>query len=422
MTSLLITGARIATLDGVIERGWLATADDRIVAFGAGEAEPDRLRLASGERFTDVHDPEVVDAAGAWLLPGFIDVHVHGAMGHETMDGEVEGLEAMSRFYAAHGVTSYLATTWTDSGPATLHALDAVVRAMDRPGDGARLRGAHLEGPYLAETRCGAQAVELIRGGDLDELLGFLATGVVRLITLAPEVEGNRDIIVACRQHDVTVSAGHTDATYAQMLEAVALGLAHVTHTFNAMSPLHHREPGVVGAAMRLQELTVELIADNVHVHPAAMYALLAACGPHRVVLITDAIRAAGLPPGDYPIGDRTVMVDHDSVRLPGGALAGSVLTLDVALRNLSRASERGLGELWPTASLNAARVAGIAERTGAIVVGHDADLVLVDDDVAVRLTIVAGRIVHRAESPPRPAPGLSSTTPGRVPAGGDPM
>jgi N-acetylglucosamine-6-phosphate deacetylase len=422
MTSLLITDARIATLDGVIERGWLISVDDRIVAFGPGRAEPDHLRLPSGQLLTEVHAPEIVDAAGAWLLPGFIDVHVHGAMGHETMDGEADGLRAMARFYASHGVTSYLATTWTASGPATLRALDAVVRAMEAPGDGARLLGAHLEGPYLAARRCGAQAVDLIRDGDLDELLGFLATGVVRLITLAPEVEGNQEIIVACREHGVTVSAGHTDATYAQMLGAVSLGLAHVTHTFNAMSPLHHREPGVVGAAMRLRELTVELIADNVHVHPAAMYALLAVCGPGRVVLITDAIRAAGLPPGDYPIGDRTVMVDHDSVRLPGGALAGSVLTLDAALRNLSRASERGLGELWPTASLNAARVAGVADRTGAIVVGHDADLVLVGDDVDVRLTIVAGRIVHRADSFPQAVPGLPVSPPGRVPAGGDPM
>jgi N-acetylglucosamine-6-phosphate deacetylase len=262
---------------------------------------------------------------------------------------------------------------------------------------GARLLGAHLEGPYLSPSRPGAQAPELIRPADPDELAGWLATGVVRLITIAPEVPANRAIIGTCRAAGVVVSAGHTDATFDDLVAAVGLGVSHVTHTFNAMRPLHHREPGVVGAAMTLDELTVELIADGVHVHPAAMRALLAARGVDGVVLVPDAIRAAGLPDGEHPLGERTVTVGDGAVRLADGTLAGSVLTMDRGLANLRTASGRDLAALWPTASRNAARIAGVGDRTGVLAAGRDADLVLVDDEVAVHTTIVAGHVVHRA-------------------------
>lgn len=401
MTATLITGARIATPQGVVEDGWLLVDGGRIADLGAGPADEaviaGRCDGAEGEL-------EHVDADGCWLLPGFVDVHVHGALGHETMDGDVAGLAEMAEFYASHGVTSFLATTWTASTDDTLHALDGVARALPQLETGARLLGAHMEGPYLSPRRCGAQDADAIRPGDATEAARFLDTGVVRLITVAPEVPGNLDLIAECTRRGVTVSAGHTDATYEQLMDGVDRGVRHVTHTFNAMRPLHHREPGVVGAALTLDTLSVELIADGIHVHPAVMRALYEARRGRGLVLVTDAMRATGMPPGEYAIGeDRTVLLQEGAVRLPDGALAGSVLTFDAALRNLAAATGRGPGELWPAASRTAAQVAGVADRKGTIEVGHDADLVLVDDDLHVQLTLVEGRVAHRRAAHSRP-------------------
>ncbi|MFU8839763.1 MAG: N-acetylglucosamine-6-phosphate deacetylase [Nitriliruptoraceae bacterium] len=394
--TLLLTNARVVVADGVLAPGWVLAERGVIAELGTGspgEEVVDRCDGAAGE---------VVDAGGRWLIPGLIDIHVHGALGHEVMDGDPAAIAVMARFYASHGVTSFLATTWTGTTDVTLRALRAVAEAMREPDPyGATLLGAHMEGPYLNPRRCGAQEASIIRPGDRDEMARFLDVGVVRLMTIAPEVPGNLEVIRQGVDRGVTMSAGHTDATYDQLCAAVASGVRHVTHTFNAMRPLHHREPGTVGAAMTLAELTVELIADGIHVHPAAMRALFAARGAEAMVLVTDAIRAAGMPPGTYPIGDRTVVVADGAVRLPDGALAGSVLTLDRALRNLWSATGAPLEVLWPTASRNAARVIGVDDRKGEIGIGRDADLVLLDEQLEVELTIVGGRIVHRATEEP---------------------
>lgn len=390
MTALLVTDARIATVDGVVDRGWLLADRGRIARIGAGD--PDETAVSAVD-----DGAEVVEAGGAWLLPGFIDVHVHGALGHETMDGDVHGLERMAQFYARHGVTSFLATTWTGTTDDTLAALGGVARGVRELDSGARLLGAHMEGPYLNSMHCGAQDVGLIRPADRDEADRFFDTGVVRLITVAPEVDDNLGFVEECTRRGIAVSAGHTDATYDEMAEAVDRGVRHVTHTFNAMRPLHHREPGVVGAALTMPGLTAEIIADGVHVHPVVVNSVVAARGAEGVVLVTDAMRATGMPAGEYAVGDRWAVLSDGAVRLPDGALAGSVLTMDVGLRNLQRASGRSLAVLWPAASRNAARVAGVADRKGSIAVGMDADLVLVDDEVTVGLTIVEGRVAHRS-------------------------
>ena len=401
MSALLITEARIATPTGVVDGGWLVAVDGSIAAFGPGSPDHDQLRATVGSTDRDGWDPEVIDAEGSLLVPGFIDIHVHGARGHDTMDGEVAGLDAMARFFATHGVTSFLGTTWTASEGETLHALHGVARGMQELDAGARLLGAHMEGPYLARSRCGAQDVRWIRPGDLAEAERFLDTGVVRLMTVAPEVPGNLEVIEACRRRGTAVAAGHTDATYDQLLDAVARGVRHVTHTFNAMPSLHHRDPGPVAAAIDANEVTVELIADGVHVHPAMMRLLYAACGADRVVLVTDAMHATGMSTETFPLGDRIVKVGTDAVRLADGTLAGSILTLDVGLRHLSQATGQPISTLWPTVSRNAARLAGVRDRKGAIQLGMDADLVLVDDRAVVRLTVVEGRVVHRASVSP---------------------
>jgi N-acetylglucosamine-6-phosphate deacetylase len=229
---------------------------------------------------------------------------------------------------------------------------------------------------------------------------------VARVLVLAPEVEANRWLIAEAAARGVTVSAGHTDATYDQAVRAVEGGVRLVTHAFNAMRPLGHREPGMLGAALVLPELRCELIADNVHVHPAAMRLLFAAKGPAGVVLVSDAVRATGLPEGAYRVGDQPAFSMDGAIRLADGTLAGSVLTLDRALHNLQAATGRPLAELWPAASRNAAQALGIDDAKGSLEPGKDADLVLLDPALKVVVTVAEGAVVHGGDRlPRRPAP-----------------
>jgi N-acetylglucosamine-6-phosphate deacetylase len=239
-----------------------------------------------------------------------------------------------------------------------------------------------------------------VRPPDLDEARRFLDTGIVRLMTVAPELARARGLVELCLERGARVSLGHTEATYEQVVEAVSWGARQITHTFNAMPSLHHRRPGPVGAAMGLPELTAELIADTHHVHPVVLAAFLRAKGPEGVTLVTDALRPTGLGGGEFTIGGRAAAVADGVVRLGDGTMAGSVLTMDVALRNLIRASGAPLEQLWPTASRNGAIAAGAGDRKGLIAPRMDADLVVVGDDVDVRTTIVGGRVVHTAPAP----------------------
>jgi N-acetylglucosamine-6-phosphate deacetylase len=389
MTGLLVTNARVVGAESVLDEGWIATSAGIIEAVGAGSPEEG---LARGR--------EVIDAGGATVLPGFVDVHVHGAVGHEVMDGNAEGLTAMSTFFATHGVTSFLATTWTAPADETMRALDAVVQVAGRELPGASVLGAHMEGPYLSHARCGAQDPRSVRPPDLDEARRFLDSGVVRLMTVAPELALARDLMEVCLDRGARISVGHTEATYEQIVEAVSWGARQVTHTFNAMPSLHHRRPGPVGAAMMVPELIAELIADNHHVHPVVLAAFLKVKGPDGVTLVTDALRPTGLDGGEFTIGGREAAVDDGVVRLKDGTMAGSVLTMDVALRNLMRATGAPLEELWPTASRNGAVAAGVGDRKGLIAPRMDADLVIVGSEVEVRTTIVGGRVVHSAPLP----------------------
>ncbi|HEX2372886.1 MAG TPA: N-acetylglucosamine-6-phosphate deacetylase, partial [Actinomycetota bacterium] len=346
---LLVTGARVLTPGGEWPVGWIAVEGRRIAAMGQG-----RPPLGADAR------ADVLVADGLVAMPGFIDLHAHGAVGVDVMDADPDGLRRVARFLAGHGVTAWLAATMTATGHDTERALEAV-RAVAGPVDGgATILGAYLEGPYLNPARAGAQDAALIRPADRAEAARLLDQGTARVLVLAPEVEQNRWLITEAVARGVTVAAGHTDATYDQALQAVADGVRHVTHAFNAMPPLGHREPGLLGAALVLPELRCELVADNVHVHPAAMRLLVQAKGAEGVVLVSDAVRATGLPDGAYTVGDRPAFSMDGAIRLADGTLAGSVLTLDRALHNLQAATGRPLAELWPAASRNAARAIGV--------------------------------------------------------------
>lgn len=380
---ILITDAAIMTPHGVWPRGWMLTEGRRIARIGCGDAPA--FDVAS-----------TIRATGLLLLPGFIDIHVHGALGADTMDAAPESLHCMAQFYAQHGVTAFLATTWTDSDARIRAALETIAGAVGPQPDGATLLGAHLEGPYLNPAKCGAQITDHIRRATPDEARPWLDLGAIRLVALAPEFDANHWLIGECVRRGVAVSAAHTAATYDQMQHAVCQGITQTTHTFNAMTGLHHRDPGVVGAALSNPHLRCELIADGIHVHPAAMQIIYAAKGPEHVMLITDAVSAAGLPDGDHQIDGRPVTVSAGAVRLPDGTLAGSTLTMDRALRNFQQATGAPLAELWRATSLNPARAIGVSDRKGSLETGKDADLVLLDSHGAVRLTVAEGRIVFR--------------------------
>jgi N-acetylglucosamine-6-phosphate deacetylase len=385
ISRLLIYNARLFTphLPGRV--GWLLVRNGLISSIGFGQrpifpAHPELQEL---------------DAGGKLLLPGFIDLHVHGGLGHELMDASPAGLEEMAGFYASHGVTSFLATTWTASRDSIRKALELVEEMQGPIPGGATLLGVHLEGPYLNPARCGAQDVNLIRRAEKEEALAFLDSGVIRLLALAPEFDENLWLVDECVQRGVTVSAAHTAATYEQMQAAAGRGVTQATHTFNAMTGLGHREPGTVGAALTIPQISCELIADNIHVHPAVQRILLDVKTPAGVILITDAVRAAGLPEGEYMLDDRSVNIRESAVRLADGTLAGSVLTMERALQNLCAASGRPLEELWFTSSLNAARAIGVSSRKGSLEAGKDADLVLLDDSFRVHLTVAQGEVVY---------------------------
>lgn len=381
--SLLIKNAQVMTTTDQWPQGWLLCRERQIALMGAGE-------------MPDLDADETIDARGLILLPGFIDVHVHGAIGHEMMDATHDALRTLAQFYAQNGVTGFLASTWTESREAIMTALEMVAQLQGPQPDGANILGAHLEGPYLNVLRCGAQNPIYFRPAEREEALAFLDLNIIRLLAIAPEIEANHWLIDECVRRGITVSAAHTNATYEQTKKVVALGVTHATHTFNAMIGLNHRDPGTVGAVLTSPEVNCELIADNIHVHPAAMQILSAAKGPDRVVLITDAVRGAGMGDVEYDMDKRRVVVRNGAVRLPDGTLAGSTLTLNRGLYNFMCATGQPLKAVWQTSSLNAARAINLSDRKGSLEVGKDADLVLVDEQINVYVTIVDGQVVYR--------------------------
>ncbi len=386
--TLLIYNARLFTPIHPGLTGWLLVENGHIRSIGFGNTPN-----VSEHAFI-----RSLDAPGHNVLPGFIDLHVHGAMGHEVMDASSTGLQEMARFYASHGVTSFLATTWTASRSSIMDALQLVEEMQGPITDGATLLGVHLEGPYLNPARCGAQDINLIRRAEKEEALEFLETGVIRLLALAPEYQENLWLIEECVRRGITVSAAHTTANHEQMQTAAKWGITQLTHSYNAMQGLGHREIGTIGAAMTLPQIQCELIADNIHVHPAAQKILVDVKGVSGVILVTDAIRAAGLRDGEYMLDQRSVRVQDGAVRLADGTLAGSVLTMECALQNVCSATGRSLAETWVMSSLNAARAIGVSSQRGSLEVGKYADLVVLDESFNVHLTVVQGEIVFSRE------------------------
>jgi N-acetylglucosamine-6-phosphate deacetylase len=386
MPSLLIAGNVVA--GDMVRPGWVALRDGLIAGVGDGPV-PAGFGVP-------------VELGDLMIAPGFVDVHVHGggggqAAGDDAADVADQVLLA-ARFHASHGTTCLLATTVPDT-PQRLQATAAGVRiAMDAAAcDGAVVAGLHLEGPWLAPSRCGAHDPSVLRAPDLFELADLIeaADGAVRLLTLAPELDGADAVIAAARARGIVVAVGHTDATYAQARAAFDAGARHLTHLGNAMRGIDRREPGPIAAALGDERVTVEVIADGYHVHHGLLR-LAARAAPGRVVAITDAIAATGLPDGEHRLGERPVLVRNGRVALADRpeTLAGSVLTMDRAVAGLVAAG------VAPTEALRAAaatpaRVISDDGTRGVLALGARADLVVLDARYAAQATVVGGRVVH---------------------------
>ncbi len=376
----LFVGGSIYTPDGILEDGWLLVDDQLIRACGTDQTLPAADKIIHLEQRA--------------LLPGFINIHVHGSVGVDTMDADPASIEKMSLFEAAHGVTCFLPTTMTAPQGTILRVIEAVRQAMVNT-NGARILGVHLEGPYISPEKPGAQATESISAPDTQAYNELFDSGCVQLITIAPEIKGSLALIRAAHEHDITIAAGHSIATYDQTLAAVAAGLSHVTHLYNGMPGFHHRQPGLLGAALTQDSLSVEVIADLIHVHPAAIEIALKCKPAEKLVLVTDSMRAAGMPDGIYDLGGQAVTVEQGIARLQNGALAGSTLSLDRAINNIMQALSLSLEKTVRLATANAAHVLGLQEHKGTIAAGMDADLVIWNKGI-VDLTMVEGSVVYK--------------------------
>lgn len=335
---------------------------------------------------------ETVDAGGKILAPGFIDLQINGAFGRDFTQNPATIWEVAAGL-PRYGVTSFLPTIIT-SPLETTNEAQRVIDARPSSFRGAEPLGLHLEGPFLNPGKKGAHNPAYLQRPSLEWVAGWSPERHARLVTLAPELPGATAVIEALTSRGVVVSAGHSLATFAEAEAGFAAGIRYGTHLFNAQSPLHHREPGLPGALLTDERVTIGLIADGVHVHPALVKLVWQAAGS-RLTLVTDAMAALGMPPGEYELGDFTVMVDETTCRLPDGTLAGSILSLDTAARNLIAFTGCTLAEALTTVTTIPTRLLGLDGRKGKIAPGYDADLVLLTPDLQVDATIVGGEIVY---------------------------
>lgn len=336
----------------------------------------------------------------AIVLPGFIDQHIHGAGGSDGMDGTLEDVANIAKTVAGEGTTSFLVTTMTQSPENITKALSAVKEYREKNSPlGARVVGVHLEGPFIAAAFKGAQPLEYVAAPDVKvfEEYNKASGNSIRIVTLAPEVEGAEELIRYLTKKGIVASIGHTGAKYPNVEKAVELGAKNVTHTFNAQSALHHREIGTVGSALYLDELNCELIADTIHVSVPAIKLLTKIKGADKVTLITDAMRAKGLPDGESELGGQKVFVKDGEARLADGTLAGSVLRMNVAVKNMVEKVGVPFTQAVDYATINPAKMLKIEKQTGSIKVGKNADFTVINKNFDVLMTVRDGEIIYKA-------------------------
>ncbi|MGV8026426.1 MAG: N-acetylglucosamine-6-phosphate deacetylase [Anaerolineaceae bacterium] len=338
-----------------------------------------------------------IDAKGNFVTPGLIDIHIHGCMGADSMDANFDALNSISTFLGAHGVTSFLATTVTNSKENIQKAL-ANISQHHLDLDGARLLGAHIEGPYINIAFKGAQNPDYFRSPIKNEYDAWFNNENVKLITIAPELAGMDEFIQACVEHKIELAIGHSSASYEQVIHAADLGIRQATHLFNGMQGLHHREPGTVGGILSDERIFAQIITDGIHIHPAIVKLILTCKGIDHTILISDAIRATGLSDGKYDLGGQEVTVTDGVARIANGSLAGSTLTLDLALRNTMKFAGLDFRQVLPMATRVPAEAMHFAQKKGTIRVGYDADFTFFDTDLQVISTVVGGNLIFNKE------------------------
>jgi N-acetylglucosamine-6-phosphate deacetylase len=384
----------------IISNGTIITPfqllEDKVISIEKGKI----IAIENKKNIAAPVGTEVIDARDGFVVPGFIDIHVHGGGGSDIMDGNYEAVKQVAVTHSRFGTTAFLPTTMTMSKDKIIRSLRSIHEAFVKGTRAAEILGVHMEGPYISPEKKGAQKEEDIKKASIEEFLEFNRTSgnLISLVTIAPEIPGAIELIRWLSEHKIIASIGHSNATYEQVQEGIRAGLSHVTHTFNAMSGLNHREPGVVGAALLSSQLILEMIADGIHLHPAVMQILVKAKEIGKIVLITDAMRATSKPEGTYELGGQEVTVSKGQARLKDGTLAGSVLTMDKAVRNMINKVEVSLTEAIQMATINPAKCLGVEGKKGSLEPGKDADIVILNKKLKVELTMVKGKVVYKRE------------------------
>jgi N-acetylglucosamine-6-phosphate deacetylase len=387
MISQVVHAHRILTPHEELHDRVILIQDGRITAIG----HRDEIQVTPDARDIVARDTIVV--------PGFVDIHIHGAAGHDVMEATPKALGAITQHVAHHGTTSIVATTVSASADETCRSLEGIAAYIASPEHrpsshppAAEILGVHLEGPFISPIRRGAHPESALVAPSIPLLERFLsaAAGTVRILTLAPELPGSLDLIDKAVKENVVVALGHTDANYEQAREAIQRGARHAVHVFNGMRPFSHRDTGVIGAVLTHADVTAEIIADGIHVDSPAVEILLASKGPDRVILVSDGIAATGMPDGNYRLGTTDVRVTSGIARSSEGKLAGSTLTLDAAIRNMVELNIP-LIDAVRMATLCPARRLGLAGKKGVIAVGADADLVFLRQDLTVAGVMTRG-------------------------------
>jgi N-acetylglucosamine-6-phosphate deacetylase len=383
----VLTAEKLWNGTALLDRPRIVVEDGRIASIST---------LESGEQ-APLSEARSIDFPGATLAPAFLDVHIHGAAGHDVMEATPEALTTIGRFLASHGTGSFLATTVTAPLDATLRSLSGLAKLLVHPDPSAhpqaRPVGIHLEGPFLSHVRRGAHPPEYLLAPDLKtfDRLFEAAEGYVRLMTLAPELPGAVELTAHATARGVRVSLGHSDANAAETRAAIATGAVSATHTYNAMRPLHHHEPGILGIVLTTDSLFAELICDGIHNQPEMVKLWWRAKGPDRAILVTDAMSATGMPDGEYRLGEFKVRVENGKASI-GDVLAGSLLTLDKALANFVRFTGATVEQGLRLMTANPATMTGIQACAAPLAVGHPANLVAVDTAGKLLASVLNGQ------------------------------
>ncbi len=365
---------------------------DRIIENGVLKIEGGKI-VYIGEKKESKIDNIDYDFSDFYISPGFIDIHIHGAFGGDFLDCKYEEIEKIAIFLASKGVVGFLPTIVTAPIKDMKEAVEKLEKYMKDQKNGAKALGVHLEGPFLNPKYKGAQPEEYIIKPDID-ILEELYSPYLKVMTIAPEMDDGFKVIKYLKERNIVVSAGHTDASYDLMRDAVLNGVSHITHLFNGMRPLHHRDPGVVGYALANDDISVEVIADGYHLSDVVLKIVTKLKPKDRILLVSDAIMATGLNDGEYRLSNQKVIVKERKAVLESGSLAGSTLTMDRAVRNIIEMTGVSIVDAVYMASYSPARLLGIENRKGSIDVGKDADIIVFDKDFNIKVTMVEGKKV----------------------------